>query len=168
MSSRSIPRFGAAAGAVIVVAVISAAALAGCTTQSPPPAPSIGPSVLPTATPGSTSTPSPIPTFDPSGSAEDNLAYFNQVGFGLLTHDPSANGRTIVDWFVSHGFDKANMQVTPDKTSIGLQAWNIEFSVELNGTCLIGQAGNVGFHSYAGPLLATGKCRIGATRKIDW
>jgi hypothetical protein len=60
------------------------------------------------------------------------------------------------------------MEVTPDKTSIGLAAWNIEFSVKFGTSCLLGQAGNVGFQSAVVPVLATGKCLIGQTRAITW
>lgn len=145
-------------------AVALAAALAGCTSA----APSSNPSVVPTPVPGSTD--SSIPVYHPTGSAEVNLPYFRLVGHALLDNNPKANahGETIVKWFVSHGFDKSNMQVTPDKTSIGLAAWNIEFSVKINGGCLIGQAGNVGFQSFAAPLLATNKCLVGTTRPINW
>jgi hypothetical protein len=148
----------------ISVTVLLATALAGCTST----APSSRPSMVPTPTPGSTG--QTVPVYHPNGSAKQNLAYFRLVGHTLLDNNPSANahGETIVNWFVAHGFDKANMQVTPDKTSIGLAAWNIEFSVKINGGCLIGQAGNVGFQSFAAPLLATGKCLIGQTRPITW
>jgi hypothetical protein len=60
------------------------------------------------------------------------------------------------------------MEVTPDRTSINAQADNIQFSVRLNGTCLVGQFGGAGYASYAGPLLADGRCLIGTTRPIDW
>ena len=60
------------------------------------------------------------------------------------------------------------MEVTPDKTSIGLAAWNIDFSVKFGKTCILGQAGNVGFQSSVVPILATGKCLIGTTRPITW
>jgi hypothetical protein len=73
-----------------------------------------------------------------------------------------------VNWFVAHGFNKQNMEITPDKTSIGLAAWNIDFSVRFGKTCILGQAGNVGFQSSVVPILATGKCLIGQTRPIDW
>jgi hypothetical protein len=152
------------AAVVLSVAVVLSAALAGCTAT----APSGKPSTVPTRAPGSTST--AAPAYNPTGTAKQNLAYFQVVGHALLDNNPSANthGKTIVNWFVSHGFDKANMQVTPDKTTIGLAAWNIEFSVKINGGCLIGQAGNVGFQSFAAPVLATGKCLIGDTRPINW
>jgi hypothetical protein len=164
-------RVGRAAAIFVAVAGLSIT-LAGCV-GSPSPAPT--PLPLPpvatstaTPTPGATSTPSATPTFYPSGSAADNLAYFNAVGHALLDRNPNANGKSVVDWYVAHGFDKKAMEVTPDKTSIGLQAWNIEFSVNMNGSCLIGQAGNVGFQSTVQPLLATGKCLIGTTRPINW
>jgi hypothetical protein len=164
-------RAGRYAAIVVVVAGLSIA-LAGCV-RSPSPAPTplpLPPVATPTGTPtpGATSTPSPTATFDPAGTAADNLAYFNAVGHALLDHHPNAQGKTIVDWYVARGFDKKAMEITPDKTSIGLEAWNIEFSVNMNGSCLIGQAGNVGFQSTVQPLLATGKCLIGQTRPIDW
>jgi hypothetical protein len=154
--------------ATTAAATLLAFALAGCV-QGPRVAPTPLPLPdAPSATPTSTNTPAPVATFNPDGSAAANLAYFNKVGHALLDSHESSDGETIVNWFVAHGFNKKAMEITPDKTSIGLQAWNIEFSVNMNGTCLIGQAGNVKFQSTAQPLLATGKCLIGQTRTINW
>jgi hypothetical protein len=149
----------------IPVVVVLGLALAGCTQASPKAISSIVP------TPRASSTNPAIPVFDANGTATQNLAYFNEVGHALLDNNQTAQsqGETIINWFVSHGFNKADMQVTPDKTSIGLAAWNIEFSVEMNNTCLIGQAGNTGFQSYATtPVQPIGKCLIGTTRTINW
>ena len=150
----------------IPLAVVVVAALAGCVQNTP------------TALPTSTSTPSAsssapaVPTYSATGTASDNLAYFNKVGSELFTSkqasDASTQGELIVNWFVAHGFNKQNMEVTPDTTSIGLAAWNIDFSVKFGKTCILGQAGNVGFQSSVVPILATGKCLIGQTRTIDW
>jgi len=117
-----------------------------------------------------TPSPTPEPTLNLSGTARQNFAYFNKVGHALLDHNAAANanGRTIVDYFVQAGFPKKDMEVTPDKTSIGLAAWNIEFSVKFGKSCIIGQAGNVGFNSFVAPVVSTGTCLIGTTRKIDW
>ncbi len=149
---------------LLPVSIAAIALLAGC-------AQTAAPVTTPVPTPSATSSqPAAVPTYDPTGTAQDNLAYFDKVGHALLDNNPTANsqGETIVDWFVSHGFDKANMEVTPDKTSIGLAAWNIEFSVRFGDSCLLGQAGNVGFQSSVVPVLATGKCLIGQTRPITW
>ncbi len=148
----------ALAGVVVVV-------LAACTQNAPAVT-----TPSPAATPSATASAAAIPTYDPTGTAQDNLAYFDKVGHALLDNNPTANaqGETIVNWFVAHGFNKANMEVTPDKTSIGLAAWNIEFSVKFGTSCLIGQAGNVGFQSTVLPALATGKCLVGQTRPITW
>ena len=98
-------------------------------------APSVHRRLLPTPS-ASSSAASAVPTYDPNGTAQDNLAYFDKVGHALLDNNPTAQsqGETIVNWFVAHGFNKANMEVTPDKTSIGLAAWNIEFSVRFGDT----------------------------------
>jgi hypothetical protein len=139
--------------------------LAGCV-QKPTPIVTRTPVPTPSGSAGAAA----IPTYNPTGTAQDNLEYFDKVGHALLDNNPTANaqGETIVNWFVAHGFNKSNMEVTPDKTSIGLAAWNIEFSVKFGNSCLLGQAGNVGFQSSVLPVLATGKCLIGQTRTIDW
>ncbi len=147
----------AVAGAVILVLVGCAKATATHPVTAAP---------VPTAV--TTATPTPVPTLDPQGTAQQNLAYFDRVGHALLDTDSRADGVQIVDWFVAHGFQKTAMEITPDKTAIGLNAWNIEFSVRINGACLIGQSGNVGFQSTVAPLLATGRCLIGQTRVINW
>ncbi len=150
---------------IVPLAAALVGLLAGCASTSP---------TVPTPGPTRSAAPSPtssaIPTYDAKGTAEQNLGYFDTVGKALFASNPAAQtqGEVIVNWFVDHGFDKSAMEVTPDKTSIGLAAWNIEFSVKMKNSCLIGQAGNVGFQSYAGPVLATGKCLIGQTRTIDW
>jgi hypothetical protein len=112
-------------------------------------------------------TPAPL-AVDPDGTAEDNLEYFTSVVTGFLGGSPEANGRDIIDHLVASGFDKAEMELTADTTAVGLEADNIQFSVRMNGTCLIGQNGNVGVHTITAPLLATGTCLVGNTRAIDW
>jgi hypothetical protein len=163
--------FAVAAASVAVVAVVSLT-VAGCSSPAPKPSPSksSGASSTHSASPTATPTPTPAAKFYPNGNAEKNLPYFNAIGHRLLDNNAAANsnGRVIVDYFVAAGFPKDKMEVTPDKTSIGLNAWNIEFSVNMNGTCLIGQAGNVGFQSFATTLLDTKTCLIGTTRPIDW
>jgi hypothetical protein len=151
------------------VAVVLVGVLAGCVQNVPA---ASTPLPVPVPTPSGTSTASALPTYNPSGTATDNLAYFNMVGNELFASTQasaaSSQGEAIVNWFVSHGFDKKNMEVTPDKTAIGLAAWNIDFSVRFGKTCILGQAGNVGFQSATIPVLATGKCLVGVTRPIDW
>jgi hypothetical protein len=149
------------------VAIALVAVLAGCVQRPTPIA-----TPVPTPIPTGTSTAAAVPTYNPTGTATDNLAYFNKVGGELFTSRQataaSTQGELIVNWFVAHGFSKKNMEITPDKTSIGLAAWNIDFSVRFGKTCILGQAGNVGFQSSVVPILATGKCLIGQTRTIDW
>ena len=149
------------------LAALVIVAVAGCVQT-----PKALPTSKPTATPTSSSTAVALPAYNPKGSASDNLAYFNKVGGELFASDQataaSTQGVVIVNWFVARGFDKANMEITPDKTAIGLAAWNIDFSVKFGTTCILGQAGNVGFQSSTVPILATGKCLIGQTRPINW
>ncbi|MFZ4895632.1 DUF6993 domain-containing protein [Plantibacter sp. Mn2098] len=123
----------------------------------------------PTATPTPTSTVAGPPVLVPEGTAAENLPFFDLVNNKTLTAKADAGGRDFIDGLVTAGFPKADMEVTPDTTSIDLAADSIQFSVKWNGSCIIGQHGaNIGYHSEVAPLLDTGRCLVGATRPIDW
>jgi hypothetical protein len=159
---RSRIRIALAFTAVCAAAVV----LAGCVSAEPVASPTAtaAPSVSASPTPSAP----PAPALKPEGSAAENLDYFTTVVTTFLSASPDAGGREIVDALVAAGFDKTAMEVTPDKTAVGLDADNIQFSVRMNGTCLIGQSGNVGVHTITATLLATGTCLVGDTRAIDW
>lgn len=138
-----------------------ALALTGCV-ETPVPAPS------PTPTASATPAPPSGPEIDLEGSAADNLDYFDLVNTELIAAGGALDGRAFIDNLVAAGYPKADMEVTPDSTAIDIAADNIQFAVRLNGTCLIGQYGNVGYASTTGDLLSTGRCLVGATRPITW
>ena len=148
----------------MVLALGALLAIAGCT-GAPAPAPAPEPS---SSSPSPSGTPAPDPTFDPAGGAEQNLDYFDFVNARLLGQNGDPDGRTLIDNLVSAGFDKAAMEVTPDRTAVDLDADNVQFSVRFADGCLVGQVGNTGYVSAVAPLLGTGKCLVGATRPIDW
>jgi len=154
---------------VAVAAVGLAALLAGCDPVPAGPEPGQtagGPSSAPTGA----ATDAPVPTaFDPDGSAESNLAFFNQVAEQVAAKDGVQGGREFVDALVAAGFPKEAMQLTNDQTTINLPAASVEFSVQVGSDCLIGQQMEDG--SYSGivlPVTAAGTCLIGTTRPIDW
>lgn len=149
---------GAAAAAALAALVLT-----GCV-DAPAPTPT------PTATPSSSAAPpQPAePQLDLEGTAADNLDYFDLVNARLVDAGGALDGRAFIDNLVAAGFPKTDMEVTNDVTAINLAADNIQFAVRINGGCLIGQYGNVGYHSTAAPLLATGRCLVGQTRLIDW
>lgn len=149
------------AGAVAALAVLTFT-LAGCVeTPTPTPTPT------PTSTSGETAAPVD-PEIDLEGSADDNRAYFDQVNADLIAAGGALDGRAFIDNLVAAGYPKADMEVTPDRTAINGAADNIQFSIRLNGTCLIGQYGNIGYASTTADLLSTGRCLVGQTRPIDW
>ncbi len=117
-----------------------------------------------------TATPAPAPTFKPDLAASENQEYFDSLVAGVLAAEPDAGGRAFIDALVVGGFDKAQMEVTFDRTAIDLEADSIQFSARLHGECLIGQfgPGSDSYHSIVAPVLGTGTCLIGATRQIDW
>jgi hypothetical protein len=142
--------------------VALAAALAGCTSTAPVAHPSAS------AKPSASATPTPKPVYLPDGTAEQNKAYFDSVNSALIASNGSVDGKTIVNTLVAAGFDKAAMQLTPDKTSIGAAADSVLFSVHMGDSCLLGQRGAGGYSSSIGPALTGGSCLVGKTRTIDW
>lgn len=160
MSSGS--RRGAGVAAVLAAAAIAVVTLlSGCT-----PAPAASPAR--TATVAPTPTPSASATIDPTGNASENKPYFDEVNKKLIAQGGTLDGRAFIDNLVAAGYAKSAMEVTPDKTSVGLDADNIEFSVRFGTTCLIGEYGNIGYASTAQRVFSTGRCLAGKTRAIDW
>ena len=154
---------GFAAGVALLLA------LTGCTatTTTTP-----SPSATETSAAASTPTPSAPAAIGlvPGGTGEENLPYFDQVNRATLAANPNAQGRDFIDALVAAGFQKSDMQLTVDTTTIGLKANSIQFAVRMGDTCLIGQNGADagGYWSEAVPVLPTGTCLIGQTRPIDW
>ena len=155
------------AGAVAVLLGTAGLGLTGCV-ASPPAPPTTSPTL--SASPTPSPTPSALaPTLKPSGTAEENRVFFDEVNRRVLAKNPAAVGRDFIDALVAAGFSKADMQLTVDTTTIGLKANSIQFSVRVNGGCLIGQNGaSSGYQSEVTPLLSTGNCLVGDTRPIDW
>lgn len=159
-------------GAALAV-VFLALALAGCT-QPPGPVPSAGPTgsgssaVGPSGAP--TRTAAPEPTLVPDGTAADNLPLFTAVTASVWASEGRAEGRAYVDALATAGFDKAAMQVTRDRSTVGNPAESIQFSVRWGEDCLIGQVGPATGDpvTVVLPMLAEGTCLVGETRQIDW
>ncbi|HWH27194.1 MAG TPA: hypothetical protein VNT53_11190 [Pseudolysinimonas sp.] len=148
-----------------LIGVVAAASLAACGPAAPAPAPTRTASA--SAPPGTSATPKPA-KLDLTGSAADNKAYFDKVNTALIDAGGTLNGRAFIDSLVAAGFTKTAMQLTPDRTASNNAADNIEFSVKVNGSCLLGQWGNVGYASLVAAPMDDGRCLIGTTRPIDW
>jgi Domain of unknown function (DUF6993) len=155
----------ALAGAAIIVGV------AGCTAPAPDPTP--GPaSQTVSASPTASASPTSVtpPTLRSELSAGENLAYFDSVNLGVVAANSAAGGRDFIDALVAAGFDRSQMEVTADRTTVDLQADSVQFAVLFQGECLVGQYGSAsgGYHSAVRPPLGTGGCLVGQTRPIDW
>ncbi len=150
------------------MAVVAAIALVGCTAE-PSPGTSREPGATDTLLPSSTATSTPAPAaFDPAAGAAGNADYFDAVISALFNDNTEPDGRAIIDRLVESGFPRADMEVTPDKTAVGLDADAVQFSVRLGDQCLVGQVGTSGYSSIVAPVLGTGRCLVGVTRSIDW
>ena len=139
-------------------AVVSVLLLAGCTAPSPEP--------TRTTTAPASQEPTPTPTLEPipDGTAAENQAFFDQVNEQLIASGTALNGAAFIDNLVSHGYDRAVMEVTPDTTAIGIPADNIVFSIRFADACLLGQWGNIGYTSIVTDIPSTGRCIIGTPR----
>ncbi len=123
----------------------------------------------PDATAGpSAPAPDPAPTLRPGGGAEQNLDYFDWVNERVVQADGEPDGRAFIDGLIAAGFDRAAMEVTPDRTAVDLAADSIQFSVRIGDECLLGQWGGTGYASHVTGVLSTGRCLVGRTRHIDW
>lgn len=141
----------------LVLTAVLALTLSACTPQAVVPMP------LPTASPSAS------PSAPAVDSAEAKLSKFDATNAATIEAlGGKPKGRDFIDGLVAAGFDKAAMQLTPDTTAIGLDADNLQFSVQLGQECLVGQFGNVGYHSAILPVIDATGCLIGITRPIDW
>ena len=147
------------ARAGVVAGVLLALTLTGCVDAPEP---------TPTPTTSASATPEPDPEIDLEGSAKDNREFFDLVNTELIAAGGTLDGRAFIDNLVAAGYPKADMEVTSDSTAINIASDNIQFSIRLNGTCLIGQYGNIGYASTTAEILSTGRCLVGQTRPIDW
>jgi len=145
--------------------------LAGCAPTVPMPVPTADPS--PTSSVRPTPVPSPTASaplvYLPNGTAKANQPYFDFVNQTFFNANGISVGESIVDNLVAAGFDKRAMEVTYDRTELGLAADSIVVSVRIGNTCLIGQVSSYfGYKGVVAPMLGSGVCLVGQTRKIHW
>lgn len=152
---------------LVASAAVVTAALAGCVQATPKTHQSATAAASSSATPAPSASAKPV--YLPKGTALENKPYFDLVNTTFFAANGSALGRPIIDNLVAAGFSKADMQVTPDKTSIGVGSDSILFAVKIGDSCLLGQHGGGGYSSSVAAALTTGgPCLIGLTRPINW
>lgn len=158
------------ASALIVAAAAIAAILAGCTSSpgpsgAPPSSAAPGPSGSAPAEPKPTE--EPAPTFDPDAEAEGNLPVVEGALAPLVQAGGIPAGRSVVDALTGAGIPLSALQVTRDRTAIGLPVDALLFSVRSGGSCVLGQFDGDGYTTTTAPALASGACLVGATASLD-
>jgi hypothetical protein len=149
--------------------VALAAALLALSACGPGPEASVSPSAE--ASPSADPTAPAAPELLPDGTAEDNLPVFTSVSESVWATDQRGAGRAYIDALIAAGFDRADMQVTQDVSTVGNTAESLLFSVRWgDDECLVGQVGpSIGqVVTAVMPQLAEGRCLVGTTRPIDW
>ena len=151
-------------GAAVFAAALVAAALTACVPGDPMPTPTDGTkSATPTPTPTK-----PPPVLDPEASAEENFEFWEYLVELMYDSYQMVDGSVMIQSLVDNGFNKADMELTPNETAIGERADSVVFSVRFQGECLIGQIAPTWWSADRAPILGTGKCLIGTTRPIDF
>jgi ABC-type transport system substrate-binding protein len=162
-------RSSASRASVAVIALVAiAASLTGCS-SAPVAAPSSSPTSTPTLAPTPTTVPEPPPdaVFDPQADAETNRPVIDQVLVPLVATGAIPSGEQIVTALIEAGADVSILEVTADRTAIGLEVDSILFSVRLGDECILGQFDGDGYTSTTAPVLASGGCLIGTTVSLD-
>ncbi|RZT59292.1 hypothetical protein EV140_1896 [Microcella alkaliphila] len=170
MLRRSASRTALAGALVAVAALITA----GCTPSSPTDPPSTAaPLPTSTASPGEPGGPDvdpsePAPEFVEGGSAADNAPFARfvvQQGADAVGERPSS--AQVADALSTGGFDRAALEVTADRTPLGMATDVISFAVRIDDDCIIGEVRGTAVTTTVVPALATGRCLVGADASID-
>lgn len=161
------------ASALIAAAAAIATLVVGCTpSPGPSGAPESPPSSAAPAPSGSTPaepapTEEPALTFEPAAEAEANLPVVETALAPLVSAGGIPAGRSVVDALTGAGIPLSALQVTPDRTAIGLPVDALLFSVRSGDSCVLGQFDGDGFTTTTAPALASGACLVGATASLD-
>ena len=148
---------------IIVGVVAGMLALSGCQAQPEP----VIEEPLPAPTVVDEETVEVIPELIPGGSADDNLPYIDYVltqagaGTGLFG---SLDAVAVLE---NAGFDRAQMEVTSDRTALELAAESITIAVIIDGQCALGQWSSNWYASEVTPVLGAGTCLLGDTLSLD-
>lgn len=141
----------------------------GCAPQDTP-APTIStPAPNATADSGATPPPSPSePVLTPEGSAADNEPVFTAA----LQQAWNGADRQSADAYIAAleaaGFAAADLQITPDRTSVGEVPDSIQVSARWAGECLVGHLAFARSEPVVEimPMLSGETCLLGSTRPI--
>ena len=143
----------------VAVSLALVLALAACTHDGPSHS-------LPSDRPG-ISTPSEAPPSAATAAATPVLdrALFDEVNRAVVSAHAHPLGADFTAALHGAGFPKSAMQLTADRTSIGLEPGSIQFSVRVGDECFVGQYGTAvgGYRSETVAPLAGGGCLIGDT-----
>lgn len=163
------------ASAVLIVSAAIAALVAGCSTMPAPsgaPAPPSAVAPTPDGSPGSPGpsaepTPAPAPAFDPAAAADDNRPLVDAALAPLVAAGGIPAGRAVADALVAAGVPVDTIEVTADRTAIGLAVDALLVGVRSGESCVLAQFDDRGFTSTTAAVLSTGACLVGATASLD-
>lgn len=131
-----------------VAAVVAVLGTTACTADAAPRAQASAVAAAPTATRGDAA-----------------LSRFAEVATAVARKQDPPGGMDFIRALEAAGWDRSVLQVTADRTSVGLRVPAVQFAAEDGGSCLIGQYGDAGLQVLrADPV--DGACLIGETRPL--
>lgn len=108
-----------------------------------------------------------VPDFFPDGSAGDNLPYLDYVLQTAGAGQGGVESLEAVRVLEEAGFDRADIEITSDRTALRLPAESITVAIVIDGECAIGQWSSEWYSSAVQPLLGSGTCLLGDTLSLD-
>lgn len=150
--------------ALIVVALAIAAGVFALTRppEAPAPTSSVAPAPRAPIAPSAPPSDAPLSVFDASAPLQKNVDLFNRTA-ARVAASGNPVGADFTNALAAVGFDKSQMQITADRTTINAVAPAIVFAVKVHGECLLGQYAPDS-HEYDHQVVApisTGSCLIG-------
>lgn len=155
-------------------ALAVAALLAGCTASTPPEPTASTPVAPPSASaepggpsgepePGS----DPDPELVPDGSDADNAPFAQAVVQRAAdAADGSLTRNAIAAALADAGFAADALEVTPDRTPLGLEVDVISFAVRIGDDCIVGELRSGAATATTASVLGTGRCLVGSDASI--
>lgn len=140
------PRFRTAVAIALIA--VSGLVLSACTDSSNTNDPAGSPSVTRTPdvgaqqpAPPAAPSPDPAAVFVAGGTAEQNLPIFHKIVVDQWAAGSGTNSAAYIAALTATGFDIAAMETMASKTTIGNDVDSLQFSVLMQGMCLVGQVG---------------------------
>lgn len=150
----------------VVVLASMAAVLSGCQANSTDGSHGMSETTSSSESPAPSAT---APELNPNGDADENQVLFDAVNKGVIARSDAPTREDFVDALVTSGFEREDIEVTRDVTTVGNEAESVQLAVLWDGECLLGQYDppDGAYTSTVADVLSSGRCLLGETPKTQ-